>query len=300
MTHLGLVFVDGVGVGPPGPDNPLSIGDRALFAFHEGTLAGRELTGLPTGWAGSTIDATLGVPGLPQSASGQTALLTGVNASAHLGHHQSAIPGRGLRELLGAGTLFSRLAARGASVVFANPYGPSFIDRLRPDRPPRRASATTVATWGAGIGFRTTQDLARGEAVSHDITGEMLRAHGVDAAIVTPETAGLHLAHLVSENAFVFFEHFLTDLVGHGRIDTPPAEVLDRLERFVISCASALDPSDRGLIVTSDHGNLEDLSVTGHTRYPVPLLVWGRARSAFDPWPEDLTGIAPACLRALR
>jgi hypothetical protein len=299
IEHLGLVFIDGVGIGPPGAHNPLSTGDRALLRLDAERLVGTRLEGLPAGWEGGAIDATLGVPGLPQSASGQTALLTGENAPAILGHHQSAIPGARLRALLAERAIFRRLGDRGARVAFANAYGPSFFATLSPERPPRRASATTMATWSAGLRFRTAEDLARGEAVYHDITRDLLAARGVEIERVEPEAAAEHLAALVRTHAFTFFEHFLTDLVGHGRIDLPAGVVLDRLDRFIVACTRHLDPTRHALVVTSDHGNLEDLSVRTHTRYPVPLLSWGRARELFDPWPIDLTAIAPALLAAL-
>ncbi|MDQ2998229.1 MAG: aminotransferase class I/II-fold pyridoxal phosphate-dependent enzyme, partial [Chloroflexota bacterium] len=46
------------------------------------------------------IDATLGVDGLPQSGTGQTALLAGFNAAALHGRHQPHVPPVALRALL--------------------------------------------------------------------------------------------------------------------------------------------------------------------------------------------------------
>ncbi|HXT50199.1 MAG TPA: phosphoglyceromutase, partial [Thermoanaerobaculia bacterium] len=40
----------------------------------------------------AALDAVLGVPGLPQSGTGQTTLFTGVNAQASIGHHVPALP----------------------------------------------------------------------------------------------------------------------------------------------------------------------------------------------------------------
>jgi bisphosphoglycerate-independent phosphoglycerate mutase (AlkP superfamily) len=57
---------------------------------------------------------------------------------------------------------------------------------------------------------------------------------------------------------------------------------------------------DEGLIVlTSDHGNIEDLSQRGHTRNPVPTLVIGSARHVFTDGLTDLTGFTPGILRTL-
>jgi bisphosphoglycerate-independent phosphoglycerate mutase (AlkP superfamily) len=58
---------------------------------------------------------------------------------------------------------------------------------------------------------------------------------------------------------------------------------------------------DEGLIlITADHGNLEDLSTRKHTDNPVPLLLVGNkeTRRLFD-GVTDLTGVAPAILKAI-
>jgi phosphopentomutase len=50
------------------------------------------------------------------------------------------------------------------------------------------------------------------------------------------------------------------------------------------------------VIVTSDHGNMEDMSTRRHTNAHVPALVIGEdtAREAFTREMTDLTHIAPA------
>ena len=79
-----LVFIDGIGIGPA---------DAAVNPFARVTA--RWLRPVE-GWAPPTdgdapllvpVDARLGVPGLPQSATGQTALLTGLNAPRAVGLH---------------------------------------------------------------------------------------------------------------------------------------------------------------------------------------------------------------------
>ena len=88
-----FLFFDGIGVGRDDPaENPFA----AIGARRLGALAGRPDPEASFG----TLDATLGVPGLPQSATGQTTLLTGVNAAAHAGRHMVGIPGPTLRPLL--------------------------------------------------------------------------------------------------------------------------------------------------------------------------------------------------------
>ena len=54
------------------------------------------------------VDACLGVPGLPQSATGQTALFTGVNAPALVGDHVTAFPTTPLRRVIAEHSLLNR------------------------------------------------------------------------------------------------------------------------------------------------------------------------------------------------
>src|SRR5262249_20197610 len=113
-----LVFIDGLGLGDRDPSyNPLARQDTLLSQFRDGTGAS-----LPSGGRLLAIDATLGVGGRPQSASGQTALLTGVNAPAVLGRHLLGYPNESLRELLRRESVFQKLAGQRRSFAFLNGY----------------------------------------------------------------------------------------------------------------------------------------------------------------------------------
>jgi len=52
-------------------------------------------------------------------------------------------------------------------------------------------------------------------------------------------------------------------------------------------------------ILTSDHGNIEDLSVRNHTLNDVPTIIWGRNRDEIARGIKDLTDIAPAIFELL-
>lgn len=56
-------------------------------------------------------------------------------------------------------------------------------------------------------------------------------------------------------------------------------------------------------MITSDHGNIEDLSVKTHTRHPVPLVVYGGSHREFAAQlsdgvddPPDLTAVTPSMM----
>ncbi|HEY9282022.1 MAG TPA: alkaline phosphatase family protein, partial [Pyrinomonadaceae bacterium] len=267
-----LIFIDGLGIGTRGPHNPLSLlGDRAApLAFFEG-----EEPELPHEGVLVRTDACLGVEGRPQSASGQTTILTGVNVPARLGYHKQGFPNEDMRAILREHSIFLQLArARIAPATFANAYTPGFfVER------PRWVSATTVAVEAAGLSFRTLEDLLAGRAIFQDFTNGVLRGRGFDAPARTADEAAEVLAQIVSEHRFTLYEYFITDRVGHAQDGPAALAVLTNLARFVRAVLARVDLARTTVLVTSDHGNVEDLSLKNHTRNPVPTLAWGPGRA---------------------
>ncbi len=290
-----FIFLDGVGLGPNRPGNPFA--EARYPAFERlcgGPLTiGREIDEPRRLFR--AIDASLGVEGLPQSATGQTALFTGVNAARLEGMHISAFPTQALRDTINENSLLKKAREAGFRVTFANAYSPYYWQRPRRRN---RHSATTLTHMAAGLRFRDFDDLARGEAVYWDITHELARASYAPELPFTPaEVAGRRLAQLAMQYDLTLWETFLPDLCGHRRIAWSPAQTLQRIDAMLQGLIEAW-PDDATLLITSDHGNLEDPSTKGHTYNPVPLVVWGPAASYFR-GVTDLTGIAPAILRYL-
>ncbi len=284
-----LLFVDGVGLGEPDPDkNPLVRARLARLRVAQGWPASD-----PTALLVPT-DACMGVPGLPQSATGQTTILAGVNAPAIVGQHVSGFCTASLADLLDGQSLFSRVTACGGAATFANAYTPRYLER-----PPRFLSVTTVATAKAGLRFRTLDDLARGEAVFHDFTNRLLPERGYHLPPITPAQAGARLAAIARSHAFTMYEHFLTDLAGHVQDMANAVEVLENLDGLVNAVLTCVDLSRNLVILTSDHGNLEDLSVRTHTCNPVPTLLWGDGAAEVAAGIRDLSDVAPAISRYL-
>jgi 2,3-bisphosphoglycerate-independent phosphoglycerate mutase len=281
-----LLFVDGLGLGDPDLDkNPVA---RALLArlrlFRDHPSPDSSAILVPT-------DACMGVPGLPQSATGQTSILAGVNAPAVVGRHINGYCTQALAALLDGHSLFSRVERGGGRATFTNAYTPGYLQKL-----PRFLSVTTVATRQAGLRFRTMEDLARGEAVFHDFTNRLLPERGCYLPPITPDEAGRRLARLAQAHTFTMYEHFLTDLAGHAQDMDRAVTVLEELEAFVGSVLLQTDLSTHLVILTSDHGNLEDLSTNRHTQRPVPTLLWGKGASELAPRIGTLADIAPAIL----
>jgi hypothetical protein len=301
MKQILFVFLDGVGLAPAAPSNPLAALDGPAFR----RLAGGQDWCAPfteTETASHlvrAVDATLGVDGLPQSGTGQATLMTGTNCARIVGRHFGPFPHSSTHEVLDQDNLFRRTQAlfptTAAPAAFANAFPPQYFGARR-----RRDTVTTRCCRAAGVEIRDIDALRADRALAADLTGTSWRdALHLDVARREPAKAGHVLANTARQHAFTLFEYFLTDKAGHDRIDTPPAALLGQLDAFFDGLLQVLDPTHDTLLITSDHGNLEDTSHTQHTRNPVPLIAYGWAAPHFAA-ATDLTGVAPAVVRALR
>jgi hypothetical protein len=286
-----LLFIDGLGIGEKEEKNPLArianVEPLAHFKnfsppiIYDGALA-------PT-------DPRLGVEGRPQSASGQTTILTGVNAPQHLGYHKQGFPNQILRDVIKEHSIFLQLKNLGIEPnVFANAYTPQFFQTV-----PRWKSATTVAVEAAGLAFRRLPDLLGRLALFHDFTNETLRERGFDAPVFSPAEAAAIIAGLAENHRFVLYEHFLTDKIGHDRDFEKARILLPKLAEFVREVLRLVDLEKTTVILTSDHGNIEDLSVRQHTLNDVPTLLWGRRRREIAGRIKSLADITPAIISLL-
>jgi hypothetical protein len=243
----------------------------------------------------TALDACLGVPGLPQSATGQTALFTGLNAPALVGDHVSAHPTELLRQIIAEHSVLKRAAEAGARVLFANAHSARFWQLVEARK--LRLGASTLTALAAGAPIPDLDDLRAGQAVLWDITHEVANQHqGYALPLVTPEEAGRRLARLATEHDLVLYESFLTDLAGHRRVEA--GWVLPRLDAFLGSVVAHLPP-DATLVLSSDHGNVEDATTKAHTTNPVPLLVVGPGAEFFR-GATAITNVASVILTLLR
>lgn len=240
------------------------------------------------------IDATLGVIGLPQSATGQTTLFTGVNSARLLGRHLPAYPSPRLRDLIVARSVFRRLAEQGLRVAAANPYTDQLLEAAAAGR--IRLSATSLAILATpGLYRPGLAALARGDTVFWDVTGGAARAMGLKAPNLDAAAAACALLKLAGSYDVTVFQSYLPDHAGHGRVADPRAAIGLTLD--LVTATLAGRPPGLTVIVVSDHGNAEFLGARGHTRNPVPLIAAG-ARAAHFARVRSLTGFTPALLAA--
>lgn len=294
-----MLFLDGFGLGNTDPKtNPLT---RAGMLFFRELLGGRPLT-LDTVGDGITspdiiclpTQTTLGVAGLPQSATGQTVIFSGINAAQVTGRHINGFPTKALRQILQEHSLFKRLNQAGHPAVFANAFTREYFETTRRGR--WRHSVTTTAALSGECRLLLFADLLKGEAVYQDIINEQLQARGYHIALLRPEDAAANLLRVAAQNEFTLFEYFQTDRCGHKRDWDLALELLNRLDRFIGALAVKLRESDLDLLIVSDHGNIEDLSVKTHTTNPVPTIALGPRTAEFAQI-RTLMDIYPAVLR---
>jgi hypothetical protein len=302
--HILFLFLDGVGLGPDDPSsNPFA---RAQMPVLHALLGGQRLQAGTAPFTGErasllALDARLGVEGVPQSATGQAVLLTGMNIPAAIGYHYGPKPNPAVAEYLRNGNIFNHLLLAGVNVGSLNAYPAPYFEAIESGL--RIYSAIPLALTSAGIPLKTTADLYAGRALSVDFTGQGWRTRlgFADAPVLSPHQAGQRLARLAREYRLSFFEHWPSDYAGHSQDMAQACALLEILDGVLGGLLEAWDDENGLLFITSDHGNLEDLSTRRHTLNPVPaLLVGARAtRQAFAKGLNDLAGVTPAILRLL-
>jgi len=303
VRRVFFLFLDGVGLGADDPaTNPLVAAQRAgLLPTLDALLEGAPLCG-PTGRVSTAaaelipVDAQMGVPGRPQSATGQAALITGRNAPLQLGEHYGPRPDQRVRDLLDTGTIFSRLRAAGLRTWFINAYPERFFETV--NRGKRLLSAIPYAVTQAGQPLPTYDDLAAGNALSADFTGEGWRSElgYSEAPVYSAFEAGRKIAAIGSNHHLTFFEHWLTDVLGHEQAH---AQAMDNFARFDTVLAGLLagldecgDLDDALIVIAADHGNVEDCSHSRHTENPALGLLLGAQRQAIAPQIRMLSDFA--------
>ncbi len=298
MPRTLLVFIDGIGYGRAGAQNPFAWAPLLILS----KLADPAREGDPRVVYGS-LDATLGHPGLPQSATGQSTLFTGEDAIAVAGGHRSGYPSRAVAELVLEWSFLARTRAAGGRAGFLNAFDAARAARMNRivsghERSPRHRapSASTLAALAGHGSLATFDDARAGRAATFDLTGEVCRSYGVDAPHVTLRQAARAVARGAADLDVALFELFLTDKAGHSQDMTWARWEIVRTERFLAELFEAVDPAEQLVVVTSDHGNLEDLSTPSHTRAPVPLLAFGDGAAAFVEGAVTLRDVAPRIL----
>ena len=202
-------------------------------------------------------------------------------------------PDARVRAVLDAGGIFHRLQTAGRSAYFCNAYPQGYFDAVQ--RGKRLLSAVPYAATRAGQELLTYDDLRAGRALSADFTGEGWRSElGYhEAPVYTPQDAGKALWRLSQPHNFVFFEVWMTDMLGHARNRDGAVTFLARFDGFLAGLLAAADLTQPLIIVTSDHGTVEDCRHGKHTTNPALTLLLGADRRRYAAQIVDLTDFVP-------
>jgi hypothetical protein len=295
-----VVFLDGVGLGAANPEaNPfMHVQLESLQAWLGVSRLTREAAGATQDWAALLgLDAVLGTPGLPQSATGQTTILTGQNAPAVLGEHYGPYPNQHLCTMLADHSFFKSLLEAGQPVAYANAYPDRFLDRI--SRGKGRLSANTHAARMAGLKLRGREDLQRGQAIAALLSNDFWPEPNVQLPPLNTYQAGLQLADLAKDYRLTFFEYWYSDLVGHKMEREQSLKIVTDLDQFLSGILDGLDLSQTLLLVVSDHGNFEDWTTKKHTTNPALTLLVGQGAAQLVPRLHALTDIKPAIMAYL-
>lgn len=293
-----FLFIDGVGLGGQSPANPFYGTQLAGFSAvcgHQYFTCSADAVNRERHLF-KHIDARLGVDGLPQSGTGQASLFSGENAAKAIGKHFGPFPHSGIKHLLKEESLFQKAQRMGKSCHFINAY-PDIFFRKASNR--NRWSCTTLMTKNANLPLNTTEEVKKGEAVTAELTQEAWRDHlDIKVPVIRPETAAERLIKKSQGFDLILHEYYLSDKAGHSQNARQAASVLSTYDRFLMYLIENKKPTTT-VILSSDHGNVEDLSTKTHTFNKVPLYANGPAAQSFAS-AESILDVTPGILASLQ
>jgi 2,3-bisphosphoglycerate-independent phosphoglycerate mutase len=282
-----FIFLDGVGLGEGNeatnpfvrtemPNLEELIGGQKLITNGHHSVTDSDFYLVNTERASLlALDACLGIEGIPQSATGQASLLTGINVPAQLGFHDGPKPTPPIIELINHGTLLTQLHLHGRAATLLNAFPPRYFESIEVGY--HIPGVFALSANQAGIQLKTMTDLFEGNAISADFTAEGWRSHlgYLNTPVLNHIQAGERLKFLANKADLTIFEYWLTDMAGHHQDMQSACSLLKSLDTVLGSLIASWDVENGLILLTSDHGNLEDLSTRHHTRNDVPLLIIG-------------------------
>lgn len=295
-----MIFWDGVGYGrEDAASNPFFSAHLPAFAsLFGGAMPSLRNKRINTSLSSTTpVNTTLGVAGLPQSGTGQTAIFTGVNAPKKIGKHFGPHPYSELLPIIRRKNIFSRLRRLGKKACFVNAFPQRYFDFIYSPR--GKTPVVALSYLSAHFRLNTVDDIIAGTALSADLTNEGLNSFGYRLPVLSTREAGKRFCVIGHAHDFALFEYFLSDKAGHSKKMKTAIEVLERMDGFLSGILESFDHDNDILIFVSDHGNIEDVTTKSHTRNPVPLIVVGSQRGRFTGKIRKLTDITPTLVSFL-
>lgn len=134
----------------------------------------------------------------------------------------------------------------------------------------------------AGVPLLTWDDVRRGRALTSSMTHELEAEFNVDffgqapLPKYTPAKAAEIVVSQAQQHDFTFYKYQIPDLVSHtGKVELA-RQVFAVIEDFVEAILRNIDPERTVVIITSDHGHLEQLATShAHPKTAVPTWYFG-------------------------
>jgi hypothetical protein len=291
-----MLFLDGIGLGDDDPTvNPFALANTPTL--HQLSNGHRWLRSTERQESARAIfvptDPRLGVPGRPQSATGQAAILTGRNIPQIIGEHYGPKPNAPIRDILAQDNFFKQTVAHGLTAALLEAYPPRWHDAINSGKSLR--SSYQQAAYEGGLPIFEEDKIYSGEALAVDWTGEGWRRElgYTDSPVYTPHEAGRKLVEISRRYAFAFHSHWITDIIGHRGTLADGVRILELFDGVMAGALDAWDDDEGLLLITSDHGNMEEIGNRKHTENDVPTVVIGTRKAEFADSFHNLTDFVP-------
>ncbi|MDP2362962.1 MAG: alkaline phosphatase family protein [Ignavibacteria bacterium] len=298
MNPVLMIFIDGVGIGKKDIEfNPFFKYGFKTFEKIFGEIPHLEKQCLDKNEIYCfPVDAKLEVEGLPQSGTGQVSIFCGVNAAKFVGKHFGPFPYSTTIPIIAEKNIFKHYIDLNKQAYFANAYPKVFFDYINSGK--TRLNTTALSCRLSGVKLNTVSDVRKGRALTAEITNERWnRKLNYKLKVIKPETAARRLLKISNEYDFTLYEFYLTDHLGHGRIADEFETIYTNLDKFISTIISEMNKSELTLIICSDHGNFEDLSVKTHTMNPALTITAGKYALSLAEEIHDLTEIKSTIIK---
>ncbi|HQF42126.1 MAG TPA: metalloenzyme [Ignavibacteriaceae bacterium] len=298
MNPVLMIFIDGVGIGKKNYQfNPFFKYGFKTFEKIFGEIPSLENQRLSkNGCYLFPVDANLGVEGLPQSGTGQVSIFCGMNAPKFIGKHFGPFPYSTTIPVINDSNILKSFIDANKKAFFANAYPQVFFNYLESGK--SRLNVTALSAKLSGMRLNDVNDVIAGNALTAEITNERWNKNlNYKLDVMSPENAAERLLNIAEKNDFTLYEFFLTDHLGHNRIANEFNQIYSNIDNFLFTILSKINSSNLTLIVCSDHGNFEDLSVKTHTNNPALGISAGKHAEKFAEEIINLTNIKPTILK---
>lgn len=292
-----MIFIDGVGIGDADPEkNPFVKRGFKTFEKIFGSIPHKNnSTIIKPPYYLFPSDPVMGIKGFPQSGTGQVSIFCGMNAPEFVGKHFGPFPYSTTIPIIKEENILHHYKKIGRRVFFANAYPDVFFNYINSGK--ERLSVTALSCKLSGIRLNDADDVKRGSAITAEITNARWNKKlSYNLEVISPQTAALRLLNLAYENDFTLYEFFLTDHLGHGRIKDEFDEIYNNIDEFLITILNEMDLLKLTLIICSDHGNIEDISIKTHTMNNSLTITAGKHAKELYENIKDLSDIKPAII----